>query len=164
MLGQRPATGAKHLQGALYALRVVGVNAYGGRWIDASQFRVQKSPAMPGCFILDLTPNGLVGRWQAGQAMYQAMEIQHGASRKDGQPAPPGDVLHQAQRIPLKSAGGVALGRIEDVYQMMRNALALLQGGFGRADVHPLENQCGIDADDLTVERLSQFDRQAGFS
>ena len=64
------------------------------------------------------------------------------------------------RRIARELRGGVLLGRIDDVDEMMRNAAALGSRDLVGADVEAAIDRGRIAVDDLAVEPLGERERQ----
>ena len=56
--------------------------------------------------------------------------------------------------------GGIGVGGIDDIDQMMRRHRAFFGGRFGRADIHLAIDQRRIDTDDF--HRVPRGERQRG--
>src|SRR5690606_25880419 len=137
------------LQGALDPLGVIGVQLRGARGINGGQLPVQRRPAEQCRLPIDGGAHLGIGGRQGGQTLQQYPKIQHGTPHQQGN-APAGcNVRHQGDGVGGKVGGGIGLGRIPYVDQVMGCPGQKGGVGLGAADVHAPVDQGGVDADDL---------------
>ena len=82
-----------------------------------------------------------VGSRNIVQPFKQRFEVQHGAAHQHGQPPPCTNGVQACRGVAHKSGGAVAVGRVDDVYQMVRHLRQLTRRGLGRANVHAFVDQ-----------------------
>jgi hypothetical protein len=74
------------------------------------------------------------------------------------------DLADQAQCVLAKGRGRIAVGRIDDVDQVVRTSRTLFPRRFGRSDIHIAEHQRRIEADDLDRSGLGEGQRAGGLA
>src|SRR5207244_12373897 len=103
--------------------------------IDAPQHPVEKCPAAPRRDRLEAAPQPRVGAWTGKQAARQRAEIEPGAAREDRQLAARVNTADRGRRIARVLCGGVLVGRLDDVDEMVRDVSAIRGGDLAGADV-----------------------------
>ena len=86
------------------------------------------------------------------------------ASGNNGSLPPGEDVLHNCRGFPAVAADGIILPWLCHINHMMGDALPLLRGGLGGADVHALIHLHGVAGHHFTIQFLRQCCGQRGFS
>ena len=94
----------------------------------------------------------------------QRLEVEHRAADQERQRAARTDRRDRLGGIGDEARSRVALGRIDDVDQMVRHGLALGARRLGGADVQAAVDDRRVDADDLhgALRRERGCDRQGG--
>jgi hypothetical protein len=161
---QGATAAAKHLQRALDALRVAGVQAGGGVRVDPRQLGVQRRPALGLGLGVDLRTQHRFASGEFGEPVAQRLHIEQGAADEQRQPAACGNLRGQALGVAHEGRRRVALQRVVRVDQVMRHGGPLGRRGFGRADVHAAVDQRRVDADDLQRQLLRQRQRGTGLA
>ncbi|CAM2152120.1 hypothetical protein PT2222_270122 [Paraburkholderia tropica] len=134
---------------ALDALRVVRREARGRGRIDLREARVQRGPAVAGGLGVELRAHGGIGARQIVQTLCERLVVEHRAAHEQRHVAPRDDLARYAQRVGAKVGGGIGIGRIDDIDQMMRRRRAFFRARFRGADIHLAIDERRIDADDL---------------
>src|SRR5690606_24815958 len=160
----RTTAEAEHLQRALDALGVAGLDAGGGIGIDARQLGVHRRPAAFAGLGHDGRADLRIGFWHGRQAPQQGAEVQAGAAGEDRQATARDDAVDGGARVAGEVGRGIGLPGVAQVEQMVRGAGALGSVGFGRADVQAAVDQSRVDADDLAAEGLRPVQRQGGLA
>ena len=96
------------------------------------------------------------GGRKLGQAMEERSEVQHGATHQERDLLPGVDRTDAGEGILYEAPGGVALGRLADVDEVMRDALPQLARGLCGPDVEAAVDLRGVDADDLDGRPLGE--------
>ena len=131
-----PAGEFDDLEGAGYALRVIGMNSPGDFRVPGHQPCMQGRPSgLPGLLLYHLA-NHRTGRRQAGEAPGQRPEIEHGSTGQQGHPAPAGDFCHFLECICPELRHRVCFRRITDIDQRMRRPAQSAGIGLGRSHIH----------------------------
>ena len=73
----------------------------------------------------DLRSNFLVGIGKLGQSLAQGLEVEHGAAYQERRAAASGNFADQSDGIEAEFRGRIALGRVEDIDEVMRYPAAL---------------------------------------
>ena len=105
-----------------------------------------------------------VGFGQRVEAVEQRLEVEHRAADEQRHRAARADRRDRRARVGDEARRRVALGRIDDVDQVVRHRGALGRARLGGADVHAAVDQRRVDADDLdrAARRERGGDRQRG--
>ena len=161
---QRPAAEAVHLERALDALAVVGREPRRGRRIDRRELGVQRRPAGARGALVDRGAHFGVGAGQRVEAVEQRLEVEHRAADQERDRAARADRRDRRIGIGDEARRRIALGRIDDVDQVVRHRGALARARLGGADVHAAIDERRVDADDLDrmARRERRGDRQRG--
>ena len=88
------------------------------------------------------------------------MKVEHGPASEDGDLAPLCNLEDAFFSIFLKLAGRVALRRVKNIDEVVRDPFAFRKVRFGRAYVHSTKHQGRIHTDDLAPKALGQLDSQ----
>ena len=149
-----------HFERALDALRVVGIEARGGRGIDRARARrAARANPRGAAPRVEFRAHAGVRAWQRRQPFGQRLEIKHRAAAENRHPAARANVRHACPRIARKRRRRIALGRVDDVDQVMRNARAVAGSRLCGSDVHAAIHLRRINGDDLAVKTRRQGKR-----
>ena len=159
LAGQR-----EHFERALDALRVVRREARGGARIDGREPRVQRGPAVAGGVGIERRAHFLIRGGQIVQALGQGLEIQHRAADEQRHVAPRIDFTDKPQRVGAEIGGGIGVGGVDDVDQMMRRERAFAGGRLRGADIHAAIHQRRIDAHDFDRPARGKGERGGGLA
>ncbi len=157
---ERPARQRVDLERANHPLAIGGLNARGRRGIHARQHagaarrrRAARHPFQP-------RPQGRIGRRSGKQPAREGAEVEAGAADEDRQPAAPVDVADGRRRVAREPRGGVLVGGIDDVDEVVRDAAPLGDRHLVGADVEAAVDGRGVAVDDLAAEALGGGQRQ----
>src|SRR5262245_35520556 len=98
----------------------------------------------------------LVGARARKETARQRSIVETGTSDQNREPSPLVDVANSGRRIARVLCGGVDLGRIRDVDEMVRDTTSRLDRELVRADVETAVHGRRIAVDDLPIMPLSQ--------
>src|SRR6185437_1475121 len=147
-LGEPPAGRMANLQSSLNSLAVVGIDAGGGCGIQARELTVQRGPAGARGAIIDLAAQRRRSLWQRRQTLEQCTQVEHGAADEQRYPAARMHGPDRGHRVTDEPPRGIALRRITDIDEVMRQPREQLAGGLGSADVETPIDQRRINAHD----------------
>ncbi len=160
VLRQRRAGEEEHFERPYHALAVARQDALGRWWIDPLHHAVQeRQPAAVGNR-LEPSAQRLVGWRPRKQSAGKRAIVEPRAADDNRQVASRLDLADGARGIHCELRGGVDLGRIGDVDQVMRNAAAFVERHLVGADVEPAIDRRRVAVDDLAAEALGQRQRQ----
>ena len=154
--GQRCAGGVPDFERALHALRVAGGQSSGRGRVDARELGMQSRPAVLRGLRFELCAQRRIGRRQFVHAERQRAVVEHGAADQQRRMSARAYGLDRGQRVGAEATGGIALGGLDQVDQVMRHARPLGRVRLGRADVHAAVDLSGIDADDLDADACAR--------
>ena len=97
-------------------------------------------------------------------ACEERLQVEAAAADDDGEAAAGVDVGDGGAGAAGEFAGGVALGGVEDVEEVVGDALAVLFGGFGGAEVEAAVGLEGVGVDDLAAAGLGEGQGQAALA
>ncbi len=164
MLAHGQAADTIDLQRAHQPLRIVGMNACSRLRVHLRQPVVQHLQPLACCQGFEFRAHRSISRRHVRQPFLQRLEIQHGSADQQRNAAGGADLRHGRQRIAAELGSRVALSRIEDVHQAVRELRQYLGRGLRRADVHATVDQRRIDADQLAGQHTRQLQRQIGLA
>ena len=161
---ERPAADAVDLERALDALAVVRRQARRRRRVDRCELGVQRRPARAQRARVDVGTHRGIGLGQGIEAVEQRLEVQHRAADQQRHAAALANRRDRRARVGDEARRRIALGRVDDVDQVVRHGRALGRARLRGADVHAAVDERRVDADDLdrTARRERGGDRQRG--
>ena len=106
---------------------------------------------------LDPGAYGRIGAGQIRQPLAQRPRVHHGPTHHQGQAAAPGDVGNGGGGVAQEIGGGIGVGGVAQVDQVMGNLRTLCGAGLGRANIESAVDLRGIDGDDLQVQLARQI-------
>ena len=144
-------------------LPVGQVELPGGFRVDGGE-TVKEHLDAPGLRLL-FQPFPHTGGGEGGKivALNQRVHIKSCAPGDDGGFAPCDNVIHNGGGLGAVAADGEVLVGLRHIDHMMNDALHLLLGGLGGADVHALVNLHGVAGHHFSIQFLCQLHRQGGF-
>jgi hypothetical protein len=163
-LGNRTAGAQAHLERSLDALAVPGCDARGRDRIEGRQLRMQSGPAKGPRTLVELCAQDGRRLGQARKSREQGAQIEHRAAHQQGHAPARVDRLDRDPGVGDEASGGVALGRLTDVHQVVGNQRPQRGGGLGGADVQAPVHQRGIHTDDLDRGGARQRDGPVGLA
>ena len=128
--GHRLSSEHEDFERALDALRVVRREPRGRLRIDGGEPRMQRGPAVACGIGVERGAHVGIGGGKIVETLRQRLVVQHRAADQQRHIPPRDDLSDQPQRIRAKLRGGISLGGIDDVDQMMRRHRALHRVGL----------------------------------
>jgi hypothetical protein len=161
---KRSAAQAMDFERALDALAVVRREASGGLRVDRRELGVQGRPAGACGALVDCRADRGIGLGQRVEAIEQRLEIEHRAADEQRDRAARADRRDRRVGVGDEARRRIALGRVDDVDQVVRHGSALGRARLRGADVHAAVDERRVDADDLDrpARRERGGDRQCG--
>ncbi len=153
-----------HLEGALDALGVVGVEPRRRLRVHARELRVQRGPAPPPRRLLELGADRRIGGRQRRQPAHQRALVEHRSAHEERNAPARGDLAGHAQRVGAEASRRVRLGGLDDVDEMVRDGGPRGRVGLGRADVHAAIDERRVDAHDLHGQARREGQRHRGLA
>ena len=154
----------RHLQRAQDALGVARHQPGVGRRIAPGELGVEGTEPFRGEARPQLGANGLVAGRDRADPFEERPEVEPAPPHDDRSAPARLDLGDRLPRLPGELAGRPPLARIEDVDQVMRDALPLLRGGLRGADVEAPIRLERVGVHDLAVERLGEREPQGALS
>src|SRR5690349_19460766 len=124
----------------------------GGAGIDPVQETVQVFWAMFFAASGETLAQRFVSRWTYKKRLSQRAQVETCAADEQRHTTAAFDFLDLLRRLASPFAGGVVDVRRDEVDQVMRDALALVERHFGSGDLNLFVDLDGIAVDDLAVE------------
>src|SRR5690606_38384380 len=94
----------------------------------------------------------------------QRLVIEHGAADQQRNAPALQDVVDQSARVNTETRGGIGLGRIEDIHQVVRVTAQRLGVRLGGTDIHAPVDQCRVDTDQFAGQVVCQVQRKIGLA
>ena len=161
---ERPAADAVDLERALDALAVVRRQARRCHRVDRRELGMQRGPARARARSSMSARTAGSASGKRIEAVEQRLEVQHRAADQQRHVAALANRRDRRARVGDEARRRIALGRVDDVDQVVRHGGALGGARLGGADVHAAVDERRVDADDLdrTPRRERGGDRQRG--
>jgi hypothetical protein len=153
-----------HLQCPDDSTKVVGMELGGGRGIDFCQAAMQRRGAFDAGGFLKFAAQFPIRRRAAEEAAEECFQIQRRAADKEDLAATGDDLIGGCRGGFEVLSYAEILRRVENVDQMMRDALLLLSGWLRSADVHTTIQSHGIERDDFGADLLRQLNADCRFA
>ncbi|MFN8091322.1 MAG: hypothetical protein U0599_03665 [Vicinamibacteria bacterium] len=161
LLADRPARAEVDLEGADHADAVARRDAPGGGGVDAGEQPVQARVAAAGGDPLEARAEGLVARRALEEAVEQGAEVEARPPGHDREPPAGPDVVEGEPGRPRELGGRVALARVGDVEQVVRDRGALGRARLRGPQVEPAIDLLAVAGDDLAAALAREAQRES---
>jgi hypothetical protein len=153
-----------HFDGADYFLGVARGDAGGGFGVEAGEDFVQVRCAALLCAAPQTLAQFFRTRGSVGEAFEEGAEVESCTGGEDGQLVATAKIVEREERVAAIVAGGENFVGLDEIDEVMCDALPIALGNLGGADVEVAIDLRRIADEDFAVEALGEFDAERGFA
>jgi len=153
-----------HLDCADYFGGVARGDAGGRFGVEAREDFVQVCRAALFCDVAQTLAQFFRARGCVGEAFEESAEVESCAGGEDGQLVAAAEIVEREERVAAVVAGGEDFVGLDEVDEVMRDALPFAPRDLRGADVEVAIDLRRIADEDFAVEALGEFDGERGFA
>ena len=153
-----------HLDGADYFLGVARGDAGGGFAVEAGEDFVQVRCATLFCAASQTLAQFFRARGSVGEAFEERAEVESCAGGNDRQLVAAAEIVERDERVTAVVAGGENFVRLDEIDEVMCDALPVAARDLRGADVEVAIDLRRIADEDFAVEAAGEFDGERGFA
>jgi len=153
-----------HFDGADYFWGVARSDAGGGLGVEAGEDFVQVRCAALSYDVAQTLAQFFRARGGIGKAFEERAEVKPGSGGEDGQFGAAAEIVEREERVAAVVAGGEDFVGLDEVDEVMRDAVLLARRDLRGADVEVAIDLGRIADEDFAVEALGEFDAERGFA
>ena len=160
---ERAAGQGDHLERPHDPPPVVRLDRVGCCGVESTQLGEQGCDTLVREPRLEARPHVRVGRWDL-EPVQGGAHVEPGPARHHGQRPAAQHGIDVGPRVPLVRGDAGLLGHVEHVELVVLDAVPLLRGDLGGADVHPAVELGGVGAHDLAPQPPGERDGEVGLA